>query len=481
MPRIHVPFAGPYDERTAKAISSQLAINVYPEITETHGKQTLVMKSRPALKFNQTVNVGPYRGMLEAGGNLYFVNNNTVYKMDTAETATVLGTINTFTGRCGMASNGLHLIVVDGQDGWVYEYGTATFAQITDAHFVDAEQVGFFHGRFVVNKPGTGEFYISDSYPAHAQLVNGTGWTSLDYATAEVDPDDLVGLTVQHQQLWLFGEYTTELYFDSGDSLFPFEAQPGGFIEWGCAAPWSIAKGDNTVVWLSKNRHGQGYVVKATGFTPQVISTRAVEEAISRFTTIADAYGYVYKTDDGHLLYVLTFPTGNRSFAYDFTTNLWHEQQSFGVGRMRIATHAFFNNKHYVGDAINGNLYTLSSTTYQDNSTTISRKGRTIHHTKGYDRLFWHSLRLVFEQGVGLSSGAASNTDPQVAIRFSDDGGNTWSQERLAPLGKIGEYSAASEWYRLGQSRHRVWEWEVTAAVPVTLVDAVAEVSKGTN
>jgi len=52
---------------------------------------------------------------------------------------------------------------------------------------VAADTVVFQGGRFIVNRSGTGQFYLSASY-------DGTTWDATEFATAESFPDDLVAV-----------------------------------------------------------------------------------------------------------------------------------------------------------------------------------------------------------------------------------------------------------------------------------------------
>lgn len=465
--RIPIPFAGPFDERTAKAVSSQTCINWYPDIVNTHGKQMMTLKMRPGLKFNQTIGLGPHRGAIVHAGVHFLVANNGVYSLDSSDVATRIGSLSTYSGFVGMASSGSQLVIVDGIDGF-YWNGT-TFTQITDLDFVDAVQVKFIKGRFIVNKPGTGRFYISADYDA-------SSWASLDYATAEVDPDNLIAIEVDHQELWLFGEFVTEQYYYSGNTLFPFEPQPGAFIEWGCMAPWTVQKADNSIVWLAQTRNGGRQVVQATMTNPIVISSSSLEERMNKMTMVSDAYAFVVKSPDKHLFYVLTFPTANETHVYDFATKLWHAWETFGVGRFRVATHLYTNGKSYMGDAINGNLYTFDASTYKDNDVNIVRSRKTEHSSSNQDRIFCHSLELLINVGQGLITGQGS--DPQVALYYSDDGGNTYGNAHTESLGKIGEYRTRVKFDQLGEYRHRVYEVRISDPVPTTLIGAYAEMSK---
>jgi hypothetical protein len=472
--RVPLPFVGPFDERVAKSISAETCVNWYPDIVKSHNTQMMTLKMRPCLKLNQALSVGPHRGGIIHDGLLYVVSNNGVYSITTSDVATLVGSLNTYSGFVGMASNGFDLLIVDGTDGYVWN-GT-NFDTIIDADFVNAVQCKFLHGYFIVNKPGTGEFYISGLYPNHANLVNGTGWTSTAFATAEVDPDDLLALEVDHQELWLFGEFTTEPFEDTGNALFPLEAQPGAFIEWGIVAKWSVAKGDNAVIWLAQNRNGGRQIVKSTTFSPVVISSSSLEERMTAYTTVDDAYAFVVKGADKHLFYVITFPTENETHVYDFATELWHSWESTNVGRFRVATHIYFNGKSYMGDAINGNLYTFDNLTDSDNGTSVVRSRKTAHSSSNQDLLFCSRMDFVIDVIRQPLTGQGS--DPQMALYVSNDRGNTWGNAHTASIGALGVYGKLIPILQLGSYRDRVYELRISDPVRTDLISVYAEIER---
>ena len=55
-------------------------------------------------------------------------------------------------------------------------------------------------------------------------------------------------------------------------------------------------------------------------------------------------------------------------------------------------------------------------------------------------------------------------------LRWSDDGAHTWSNEMWRPIGKIGEYEKEVNFYRLGYSYHRVYEFRITDPVKVAII-----------
>jgi len=468
-----IPFLGAHYEARALTANAQQTVNMYLE-KNPDGKGQVTLYPFPGLLKRMTLSAGPHRGSIEHGGNMYVVSGTDLYKVTTGEVATLIGTLNTGAGRVGMASNGINLLIVDGTDGYILD--GSTLSVITDADFVDADQCKFLDGYFIVNKNGTGQFYISDLYPTAANLINGSGWTSLDYATAEVDPDNLEGLEVQHRELWLFGTYTTEVYYNSGNASFPFDRVSGGFIEWGLAASWSVAKIDNTLVWLARNKQGQGHVVKATGLSTQIVSTPAMDAEVAGYARIddAEAFGFQYM---GQSFYVITFPSEDVTWALHINTGSWIQLKGYSVGRYIAATHCFFNGKHYVGDYNSGNLYALDKDTYTNNGETIERIRRTQHVSKNGSNVFIHMLELAVQAGVGLTSGQGS--DPQVMVRWSKDGGRTYSNAQWRSMGEIGEYTKRVRINRIGMARDIMFEVVVTDPVFFVINDAYAHVEVG--
>jgi hypothetical protein len=71
--------------------------------------------------------------------------------------------------------------------------------------------------------------------------------------------------------------------------------------------------------------------------------------------------------------------------------------------------------------------------------------------------------------------GSAPDADPRVMLRWSDDGGHTWSNEHWASMGKLGEYGKRVIWRRLGMTtklRDRVYEISGTDPVKIAIMGA---------
>ncbi len=444
----------------ALPLSAQRIVNFYAEQAPKDAKDPVVLYGTPGIKaFAASVGDGPIRGGLNFNGILFAVSGNTLYEVDSAGSATDRGTINTSAGPVSMSQNKAttpELIIVDGADGWIYTT-TGGLVKITDPDFFPADVVDFQDQYFILNRSGTGQFFLSD-------LNAGTVYNATDIATAEGSPDNLVSLISNHLELWLFGEKTTEVWYNSGASDFPFSRFSGALLERGCAAAFSVAEDDNTIFWLAEDR----IVYRATGYTPQRISQHGVEEAFRTYTTISDAEAFIY-TMAGHKFYVLTFPAEDATWVYDISTGLWHERESSGMGRWRASVHVEVYGKHLVGDFEDGKIGELDLDTYQEYGVTMQGivTGPPVYADRR--RVFHYRFELDIEAGVGLTSGQGS--DPQVWLDYSDDGGRTFSARKpFRSMGKIGAYRQRLRWLRLGQARQRIYRLMVSDPVKRSIV-----------
>lgn len=460
----------------------QRCVNLYPELYEAPGREGEVgyLMGTPGLRLLATIGSGPLRCAYRASnGYLFVVSGAEVYYVDTAYATTLVGTLPaSATTPASMADNGTHVIVVDGTNAASFSILGTDFATIATQEFFGGVTVSFQDGYFLVTSIGTsGIFQISTLYAN--DFTGFAGFDGLDYATAEGSPDKLMSHLTSNRNLWLFGEVSTEVWYNAGNPDFPFQRVDGAFIEIGCAAKYSPAKLSNTVVWLGSDSKGAGMVWQAQGFQPKRISTHAIEQEFRTYSTISDAVGWSYQ-DGGHYFYVLNFPTADKTWVYDDSTRLWHERMYLESGdeqRHRGMCHAYWNGLHAVGDYEDGKLYAMEYNTYTDNGAEIRRVRSGMHHIVGLNRVEWDFVQLDVESGVGLS-GSGQGISPQIMMRYSDDGGHRWSNEKWRTPGAIGNTKTRVIWRRLGVSRDRVYEFSISDPVKVVIFGAEASAKK---
>jgi len=459
-----------YVARSPNAADS-LMVNLFPEVTQ-EGKEPGWLQRAPGLRLLATIGTGPIRGVWAFASDAlvaFVVSGSQLYKIDTSYNATLLGAVSG-TGPVSMADNGTQLFVACNPDGYIYNNATNVFAQITDPDFPGANIVGYLDGYFVFTEPNSQRVWVTS-------LLDGTSVDPLDFASAEGSPDGLVSLIVDHREVWLYGNNSVEVWYNSGASDFPLQRIQGAFNEIGCAATFSVAKMDNGLFWLGSDARGRGIVYRANGYNGQRISTHAVEWQIQSYGDISNAIAYTYQ-QDGHSFYVLTFPSAGKTWVYDVATQAWHERASGDDNQYRHRSNCqmTFANEIIVGDFENGNLYAFDLTVYSDNGAIQKwlRSWRALPPGQNtLKRTTHHSLQLDCESGVGLITGQGSN--PQVMLRWSDDGGNTWSSEHWSSMGGIGEYNRRVFWRRLGMTlklRDRVYEISGTDPVKIAIMGA---------
>jgi hypothetical protein len=371
-----------------------------------------------------------------------------------------------------MADNGTQLFIAANGPGYIYNRLTDQLLAISDADFTGAVTVGYIDGYFVYNEPNSQKIWVTS-------LLDGLSVNPLDFASAEGSPDNVVALIVDHREVWVFGTNSTEVWYDAGLADFPLAPVQGAYNEIGCIAPYSVAKMDNCVFWLGADARGRGIVYRTQGYTGKRISTHAVEWQIQQYTDMSDAVGYTYQ-QDGHFFYVLNFPSANTTWVYDASTEVWHERAGWNNGsftRHRANCQMSFNNRIVVGDYENGNVYYFDLNSYKDNNDIQKwlRSWRALPTGQNdLNRSAHHTLQLDCETGVGLD-GTGQGVSPEMMLRWSDDGGHTWSNEHLASMGKIGQFGFRAFWRRLGMTlkiRDRVYEVSGTDPVKIAIMGA---------
>lgn len=474
-----------YVARSVNAADNRM-VNLYPEVVPEGGKEPAFLSRCPGLFASTPAGIGgagsgAIRGMYVVNTNMYVVSGQNFYQVDLNGNATFRGTVNDNLP-VSMADNGTQLFIAASQTGkgYIYNMVTHAFAQIVDVDYPasGAGTVGYLDGFFVFNERNSQKVWVTD-------LLNGSSIQPLNFASAEAASDNVVAVTVNGDELWVFGSTTTEVWYNAGTAGFPFAPIQGAFTESGCAAAYSVAKMDSTIFWVGNNAQGNGIVYKANGYRGERISTHAVEKWIQDYVnvggaggyTLAEAVAYTYQ-QEGHLFYVLVLQGSATSWVYDVTTGLWHERAGWdGTNFTQYPgnCHAFHRGLHWLGSYSGATLYYL----VQDYSTAITfvaskwlRSWRALATGQNnLKRTAHHSLQLDCETGVGNTI----SSNPTVTLRWSDDGGHTWSTGSSLTMGVAADYSKRLIWRRLGMTmrlRDRVYEVSGTDQANIFIMGA---------
>ena len=360
---------------------------------------------------------------------------------------------------------------------------------------------GFLDGYGIINRtwppsgPGTrvpGRRNRAGVEEDHGRQFNISGlndftfWDPLDFGVKEGHSDYIVQVHCDHEELWLLGSETTEVWTNVGDPNFPFQRIPGAYIDVGSAAIAACSVG-TSVCWLAGGAYGQTVAVRAQGFQPQRISTHAQEEAWNApGFRVRDAVSYFY-VDAGHLFWVINFWAEEKTWVYDVTSGLWHERAAWNAGTVSFLRyqpwyHVFVpewgeGGKHIVGDPTTGILYEMSLNFYDDAGNAIEYLRAFPHLLNENQYHYHHRLEVYVESGqtpVGVP-----DLQLRVGLDWSDDRGHTFSHNHFAFAGRNGEYTKRVVWRRLGKSRDRVYRVGIEGKAKVALIDAFLEATPG--
>jgi Phage stabilisation protein len=466
-----VPIVGPSYTLATRKADIQRSVNMHLVGMESPGKEPFIMDSIPGLTLFASLG-SAIRGAISVEGRCFVVAGSTLYEVSSAGTATSKGSLSTSTGVVSMAYGISQLVLVDGPNGYVLTLATNVFAQITSAGFYGSVRVRFLDNYFLFVHPNTQQFYIS-------AINNAASDDPLDFASAESSPDNLITLEVDHSEIWLFGEGTTEVWLDYGAADFPFQRNRGASIEIGCQAANSVQKLDNSVFWIGQDINGSGIVFRSQGFQAQRISTQAVEQAIQASTDLSSAVAYTYQ-DRGLSFYCINAPGLTSTWCYEVSTGSWHERCDLDTNgnftQHRAQNYVFAFGKRLLGGS-DGNVYELSRTTYTNYLDPLVRLRVTPH-----DAIPGRLLQFFSAFYLDCTTGeAALGVTPFVELSWSKDSGASWSNPIMRSLGLTGQRYARLLWTLLGSGRDRVWRIRFSGNAPFSIVDGAADSKPGAN
>lgn len=437
-----VSFALQFASADNKLNTSETIVNLYPEEAPNTAVSQVVLKNTPGYIKQEELGTSNIYGIYALPDKMFIVTASKLYSYD-GITLKELGDVS-FTGPVTFGYNGTHLVMTNGDS---YYYDGTTVQQITDPAYYPSDTVTYQDGYFIFNRSGTGQFFLSDLYSIN--------FNPLNYATAESSPDNLLAVKSDSKKLWLFGDNTIEVWYNSGD-VFPFDRMQGGIINTGLLDRNTIQLVNNVVTFVGTDN----VVYVLDGFSPIRISTTAIENIIANSSIFRSTF-YTY---EGHWFYILM--TSSATLVYDFQTKVWHKRETDGH-RWDILYTVNFNQNIYGVDYYN-KLYLLSEYVYTENGTPIKRELITSPITNSGEYFTLDAFQLYLEAGEVSYSG-----DKNIYLQFSENG-QDWSNIKTKELGEIGIRDKRIKWNRLGRHREVMLKVYTYAQVPFRIMKAYA-------
>lgn len=484
MPTALPAFVGGSYTSQSPIADQELLMNWYVELMESPGATSkAALYPTPGVEAFATAVAPGCRGMFtdDTTQRTFAAMGASLVEISSAGVVTVRGTLAVNANPATFSTNGDgggQLLITSGDKAYSYDLATNT---LTEELSSGATMGAVLYGYGLVFDVATGKVQLSD-------LFDLTTWDPTQYFQRTIGTDPWQAMHVTpYGYICLPGTQTGEFWYNAGTFPIPFAPDPSGNFARGIAAPFSIQQWGSAIVWLSRGIDGDYTVVRATGFSPDRISTHAVEFAIAGYnddTRINDAIGQVYG-EHGHLFYLLTFPSASATWACDALllgkANAWAQRGTWISEETRFVYwrpvfHTFGFGVHLMGDLESTVIYRMAHSVALDvDSRPIRRVRRSPAILKGHARIIIDRFELLMETGIGVSDDTAQGYNPQVTLRVSRDGGRTWGNERSVSAGKQGEYWRRVIFRMLGMGRDFVLEVSVSDPVPWRISEALLD------
>lgn len=485
-------FVGPSYTAKSGSIADEECINFYPETNESGGpfdveqayggREYASLKSylwTPGLSVFSALPNGPTRGSCWTGTRLFYVSGSDLIELKSDGTQTNRGTVSNDGNPASLTWSNVQVLIVSGGKCYCYTLATNTLVDVTSQLAGTPIQCGYSNGYFIVSFLNSNKFQISN-------ILDGTTWNAIFVNAVSVFPDTITSIIVNHGELWAFGNQHCQPYQDTGSASI-FDPIPGALIENGSMATFGPCRIDNSVFWIGQDERGGAVAWRSNGYTPQRISTHAVEVDLTEQAGTPTAVSYTYQ-DSGHLFWVIYIPGAKWTWVYDVAEGLWHKRAFWVAAAASYQPHLSWNHvyafgKHLVGDWASGNVYWMDQSIYKDNGALIRRLRRSPTVLNEMERVYHSELRVNLNAGNGpqppFTDGNGNPRAPQAMLRWSNDAGSTWSNQHVRPCGFAGEYGTFVRWERLGYGRRRVYEFSVTDPIPWAITDAYLTLGAG--
>lgn len=402
-------------------------VNCYAEkLSATAGKQVNYPRA-PGLKAFATLSGDNFRGALQVVNTLYAVVDDVVFTIDEDGTVAQLtgdpvpGTAKVFMARNNAANP--DIVIVSPGDGAVIITGGAV-DEYPDADVGQPNSVVFLKGPFI--------FTYGDGTVRNT-AVNGTAINTLDNASAESKPDTLYRpIPLGNGQLLLVGSSSMEVWGGQNDTGFFFSYI--ATINRGIVGPYAIAG--------HEDGFGKGIffvgddfkVYTLNGYTPSPVSSTDVELQIEREPDKASISVSVFVAN-GHGFVAVQGPTW--CWVHETDGGTWHERESYLETYWRATCPVKAFDKWLCGDLKTGDLLEIDGNTQDEVGDPLRMRIETGSLGAFPKALRINSIELYLTKGVGIATGTDPvQTDPDIEISISRNGGQTWSSPRAVKVGR---------------------------------------------
>lgn len=434
-------------------------VNGYAVKTEQGARGPFVHKRSPGLR--ETVSGitqhSHCRGLIEISGTALVLLDQRVYSVTEASevfTATNLGAL-TGTDNVTVARNnaGTPDIVAVTDDGTFNLFTGSAPTSFADGDLPSVNTVTGVNGYFI---------FTTSAGALWASGLNAVTVDTNANATVQTNPSGLLRGVYFRNEFFACGPDGLAVWDEVGTSPFPLEYKKI-FIPVGLIGSHAITgfepRGPGVLVWVAPD-----YTVRRlNGYEPVVVSNDAVSAAI-RSAADPSAIEACCYTDDKNAFVAFTSPD-EWTWELNLSTGAWNERTSYGRDDWRGRKSVYAFNRWLIGDDLTGKLAAIDSTykkEYTDALIWLLRSGPNAQYNTR------DGLEFDITAALGNAAGADPiETDPVMMIRYSVDGGYTFSNELTRGLGQQGQGDRRVIVNRLGMLKAKGLVVECSISDPV--------------
>jgi hypothetical protein len=472
---IDIPIIG--DSNGVPQDDPQYTLNFYAEKVSD---EVLTLKPTPGTTLKYQLDYsGGNRGLISVAGRLFGVRGP-FFQEIVSGVGILLGTLGSSAGKVAIIANSppngaAQILIVDDTSGYVFDLVDSTFTTLTglggDNFLGGGSQAAYCAGRALVFKPGSQYFQMSDLY-------NFKVWTTTTAGAAFTLTTPIIAVVSNGDLAYFFSSGGFEVWSDQGLPTLPIGRILAG-DKIGILAPNSALFCERHVYWVGRTSTGQGIVYRHSGGAePERISNHSTERNIAAIADPTDGNAFTY-TSFGHVFYIVSFTLGNRTFAWDKATNLWHDRAqreplSNADNALPFVSVVIHNGMVLEADYRNGDIMEIDETNYTDNGNPISRE-RILPVTpkEGDFFTFYQSAELFGE--LAPPPPQQSITTPAPKNDFFDAGtvnpsSNGWTVDQYDSHDGVVSSGTAWEHYVADTNRHTTqYAYRTLPTLPVSI------------
>ena len=430
-------------------------INCYAEPLPAGARAKEAWRRAPGLNVFKLSNYSGWRGGIVVESLLYAGFSGRIASYTSTGTETSLGT-RTGTKKIFWARNNAatpDVVGVDPDNGAFAVTTSPSIIDYPDADVGSPNSVGFLDGYF---------FFTYGDGTCIASGLNTTAINPLDFVIVEGNPAGLLR-AIPFGELYLCGSQSIEPYQDTGNPTgFPFtriKVIPRGIIGRYAITGFEPGFGKG-IIFVGDDR----VVYALDGYNPVKISTPDVDRAIAAFFdgggSVEDIEMFPYVAG-GHSCVVLRMTTC--TWVFDIDTVHWHERTSYLQSYFRGFSSVYAFNKWLCGDSKTNNIVEITEAAMDEIGDPITFDIYSGPVTDFPNRLAVPQVTFDIARGVGIATGRdPDQTDPNVYISWSDDGGINWSNPLQRKLGRQSTSPGPVRVNRTGITKDQGRRWRLT-------------------